>query len=104
MTPHQPLSGNNLDSETNKPLLRPYQLLKKARCVEALRNSDQVHQTFEKSSLAMTHKFDDMIELPESQPKKTYKEDLECEMVWVEMPRCIAWDKVIFDEEKPGSF
>ncbi|GJW99324.1 hypothetical protein Tco_0183238 [Tanacetum coccineum] len=50
-----------------------------------------MHQTFKKSSLAMTHKLDDMIELPESQPKKTYKEDLECEMVRVKIPRCMSW-------------
>ncbi|GKE25271.1 hypothetical protein Tco_1436783 [Tanacetum coccineum] len=50
-----------------------------------------MHQTFEKSSLAMTHKFDDMIELPESQPKETHKEDLECEMVMVRMPRCMSF-------------
>nr|GEX01072.1 hypothetical protein [Tanacetum cinerariifolium] len=42
-----------------------------------------MHQTYEKSSLAMTHKLDDMIELPKSQPKETYKEDLECDMVMV---------------------
>ncbi|GJT03959.1 hypothetical protein Tco_0838421 [Tanacetum coccineum] len=89
------------DSETNEPPLRPYQLWKKARYEEALRKSDQMYQTCEKSSLAMTHKLDDMIELPKSQPKKTYEEDLECVMVWVEMPRCIAWDKVILDEESP---
>ncbi|GJV00994.1 hypothetical protein Tco_1330264 [Tanacetum coccineum] len=50
-----------------------------------------MHQTFEKSSLAMTYKFDDMIELPESQPKETHKEDLECEMVMVRMPRCMSF-------------
>ncbi|GJV07669.1 hypothetical protein Tco_1345325 [Tanacetum coccineum] len=33
---------------------------------EALRKSDQMHQTFEKSYLAMTHELDDMIELPKS--------------------------------------
>ncbi|GJT59230.1 hypothetical protein Tco_1002763 [Tanacetum coccineum] len=61
---------------------------------EALRKSDQMHQIFEKSCLAMTYELDDMIELPKSQPKKTYKEDLECEMVMV---------KVIFDKKKLGS-
>ncbi|GKA64210.1 hypothetical protein Tco_0763816 [Tanacetum coccineum] len=35
----------------------------------------------------MTHKLDDMIELPKSQLKKTYEDDLECEMVMVKMPR-----------------
>ncbi|GJT68996.1 hypothetical protein Tco_1028282 [Tanacetum coccineum] len=58
---------------------------------EALRKSDQMHQTFEKSSLAMTHKLDDMIELPKSQSKKTYKEDLEYEVVMVKMPKCMSW-------------
>ncbi|GKE36242.1 hypothetical protein Tco_1459647 [Tanacetum coccineum] len=50
-----------------------------------------MHQTYEKSSLAMTHKLDDMIELPKSQPKETYNEDLECEMVMVKIPRCMHW-------------
>ncbi|GJR90795.1 hypothetical protein Tco_0214806 [Tanacetum coccineum] len=50
-----------------------------------------MHQTFEKSSLAMTHKLDDMIELPKSQSKKTYKEDLEYEVVMVKMPKCMSW-------------
>ncbi|GJY69295.1 hypothetical protein Tco_0472277 [Tanacetum coccineum] len=50
-----------------------------------------MHQTFEKSSLAMTHKLDDMIKLPKWQPKKTYEEDLECEIVMVKMPRFMAW-------------
>ncbi|GJX37658.1 hypothetical protein Tco_0250961 [Tanacetum coccineum] len=50
-----------------------------------------MHQTFEKKSLAMTRKLDDMIELPKSQPKKTYKEDLEYEMVLVKIPKCISW-------------
>nr|GEU98993.1 retrovirus-related Pol polyprotein from transposon TNT 1-94 [Tanacetum cinerariifolium] len=39
----------------------------------------------------MTHKLDDMIELPESQPNGTYKKDLECEMVMVKMPRCMLF-------------
>ncbi|GKA03432.1 hypothetical protein Tco_0676213 [Tanacetum coccineum] len=50
-----------------------------------------MHQTFEKSSLTMTRKLDDIIEFPKSQPKRTYKEDLECEMVMVKMPRCMSW-------------
>ncbi|GKB45413.1 hypothetical protein Tco_0896166 [Tanacetum coccineum] len=50
-----------------------------------------MHQTFEKISLAMTHKFDDIIELPKSLPEKTNKEDLECEMVMVKIPRCMSW-------------
>ncbi|GKC69798.1 hypothetical protein Tco_1115681, partial [Tanacetum coccineum] len=85
------------DSETNETPLRPYQLWKKARYEEALRKSDQMHQTFEKSSLAMTHKFDDMIGLPKSQPKKAYKEDLEYEMVMVKIPREVP----SFDESGP---
>ncbi|GJY34959.1 hypothetical protein Tco_0419428 [Tanacetum coccineum] len=81
-----------------------------------LRKSDQLHQTFEKSSIAMTHKLDDMIELPKSQPKRTYNEDLEREIVMVKIPKCMAWlddepigyldtieDKIIFDEKKLGS-
>ncbi|GJZ41157.1 hypothetical protein Tco_0588043 [Tanacetum coccineum] len=67
------------DSETNIPLLRPFQLWKKAR-YEALRKSDQMHQAFEKGSIGMTYKLGDMIEFPKSQPKKTYKEDLECNL------------------------
>ncbi|GJW49997.1 zinc finger, CCHC-type containing protein, partial [Tanacetum coccineum] len=63
-----------------------------------LRKSDQLHQTFEKSSIAMTYKLDDMIELPKSQPKRTYNEDLECEIVMVKMPKCMAW----LDDEPIG--
>ncbi|GJU24914.1 hypothetical protein Tco_1163535 [Tanacetum coccineum] len=74
------------DSETNEHPLRTYQHWKKALYEEDLRKSDQMHQTFEKSSLAMTHKLDDTIELPQSQPKKTYKDDLECEIVMVKKP------------------
>ncbi|GJR55720.1 hypothetical protein Tco_1406241 [Tanacetum coccineum] len=44
---------------------------------EDLRKSEQMHQSFEKSYLAMTYELDDMIEFPKSQTKKTYKEDLE---------------------------
>ncbi|GJX94204.1 putative reverse transcriptase domain-containing protein [Tanacetum coccineum] len=47
---------------------------------EALRKSDKMHQTFEKSSLAMTHKLDNMIELLKSESNKTHKEDLEYEV------------------------
>ncbi|GJY96454.1 hypothetical protein Tco_0513364 [Tanacetum coccineum] len=32
-----------------------------------------------------------MIELPKSQYKKTYKEDLEYEVVMVKMPKCMSW-------------
>nr|GEV07398.1 hypothetical protein [Tanacetum cinerariifolium] len=49
-----------------------------------------MHQTFDKSSLAMTHKLDAIIELTKSQPKKTCEEDLECEMVMVGMHRCMS--------------
>ncbi|GJT28414.1 hypothetical protein Tco_0908689 [Tanacetum coccineum] len=50
-----------------------------------------MHQTFKKSSLEMTRKLDDMIELTKSQPKRTYKEDFEYEMVMVKIPRCMSW-------------
>ncbi|GKF86304.1 hypothetical protein Tco_0254131, partial [Tanacetum coccineum] len=39
-----------------------------------------------------------MIELPKSQPKRTYNKDLECEMVMVKMPKCMAW----LDDEPIG--
>ncbi|GJS65319.1 ribonuclease H-like domain-containing protein [Tanacetum coccineum] len=60
------------DSETNKPPLRTYQLWKK---------------TFDEE----IHKLDDMTELPKSQPKKTYEEDLESEIVIVKMPSCMSF-------------
>ncbi|GJX93010.1 hypothetical protein Tco_0347596 [Tanacetum coccineum] len=63
---------------------------------KAFRKSDQMHQTFEKISLTMTHKLNDMIELPKSQPKRTYNEDLECEVVMVKMPKCMSW--LAYDE------
>ncbi|GKE03330.1 hypothetical protein Tco_1395348, partial [Tanacetum coccineum] len=69
-----------LKDSPNEPPLRIYQRWKNAIYEDALRKSDQMHQTFEKGSLAMTLKFDDMIELPESQPKGTYKEDLKCSL------------------------
>ncbi|GJV73758.1 hypothetical protein Tco_1493753 [Tanacetum coccineum] len=47
----------------------------------------------------MTHKLDDMIELPKSQPKRTYNEDSECEIVMVKMPKCMAW----LDDEPIGN-
>ncbi|GJZ12853.1 hypothetical protein Tco_0548083 [Tanacetum coccineum] len=50
-----------------------------------------MHQTFENISLAMTHKLDGMIELPKSQSKKTYKEELECEIVMVKIPKFMSW-------------
>ncbi|GJZ19798.1 hypothetical protein Tco_0556388 [Tanacetum coccineum] len=65
---------------------------------ETLRKSDQLHQTFEKSSIAMTRKLDDMIELPKSQPKRTYNEDLEFKIVMVKIPKCMAW----LDDEPIG--
>ncbi|GJV13442.1 hypothetical protein Tco_1354983 [Tanacetum coccineum] len=46
----------------------------------------------------MTRKLDDMIEFPKSQPKRTYNEDLECEIVMVKMPKCMAW----LDDEPIG--
>ncbi|GJX89536.1 hypothetical protein Tco_0341550 [Tanacetum coccineum] len=46
----------------------------------------------------MTRKLDDIIELPNSQPKRTYNEDLECEIVMVKMPKCMAW----LDDEPIG--
>nr|GEU35850.1 hypothetical protein [Tanacetum cinerariifolium] len=46
----------------------------------------------------MTRKLDDMIELHQSQPKRTYNEDLECEIVMVKMPKCMAW----LDDEPIG--
>nr|GEX13809.1 hypothetical protein [Tanacetum cinerariifolium] len=58
---------------------------------ETLRKSDQLHKTFEKSSIAMTRKLDDMLKLPKSQPNRTYKEDFECDIVMVKMPKCMSW-------------
>ncbi|GJV36592.1 hypothetical protein Tco_1409069 [Tanacetum coccineum] len=88
------------DSELYESL-RPYQRLKKTHYEEVLRKSDQMHQNFEKSSIAMTHKLDDMIELPKSQPKKTYMKDLECGMVRVKIPRYreynLAHLKLVFE-------
>ncbi|GJU51861.1 ribonuclease H-like domain-containing protein [Tanacetum coccineum] len=62
-----------------------------------------MHQTFEKSSLEMTHKLDDMIELPKSLPKKTYKEDLKCEMVMVGNPSAQSTPQILpsFEEYTP---
>ncbi|GJS34716.1 hypothetical protein Tco_0533098 [Tanacetum coccineum] len=31
------------------------------------------------------------VEFPKSQPKRIYNEDLECEIVMVKMPKCMAW-------------
>nr|GEU66922.1 hypothetical protein [Tanacetum cinerariifolium] len=41
--------------------------------------------------LAASNDFIIMPELLKSHPKKTYKEDLECEMVMVKIPRCMSW-------------
>ncbi|GJW22976.1 hypothetical protein Tco_0033598 [Tanacetum coccineum] len=65
---------------------------------KTLRKSDQLHQTFEKTSIAMTRKLDDMIEFPNLQRKRTYNEDLECEIVMVKIPKCVAW----LDDEPVG--
>ncbi|GJY78627.1 hypothetical protein Tco_0484428 [Tanacetum coccineum] len=63
-----------------------------------------MHPTCEKTSLAMTHKLDNMIELPKSQPKETYKEDLKCEMVMVKVPRYRSFiDYTIAYDEPIGS-
>nr|GEU32375.1 hypothetical protein [Tanacetum cinerariifolium] len=79
-----------LDSETNEPPMRTYQLWKKTFYDE-------------------THKLDDMIELPKSQPKKTYEKDLESEIVMVKMPSCMsflgctnAYDEPIGNLDKMG--
>ncbi|GJR71314.1 hypothetical protein Tco_0083679 [Tanacetum coccineum] len=62
---------------------------------ETLRKSDQMHQTFDKSFIEMTPKLDDMIELPKSRPKRTYKEELEFDIAMVKMVNCISYDKPI---------
>ncbi|GJV39978.1 hypothetical protein Tco_1418418, partial [Tanacetum coccineum] len=56
-----------------------------------------------------THKLDDMTELPKSQPKKAYEEDLESEIVMVKMPICMsflgctnAYDEPIGNLDKMG--
>ncbi|GJX65934.1 hypothetical protein Tco_0300277 [Tanacetum coccineum] len=94
-----PRTQNVSPSETKEPcepLPRMYSY-EKPSCLgstfvgETFRKSDQLHQTFEKRSIAMTRKLYDMIELPKSQPKRTYNEDLECEIVMVKVPKCMAW-------------
>nr|GEW03686.1 hypothetical protein [Tanacetum cinerariifolium] len=85
------LKKGSLFALDDEPPLRSYHLWKKARDKEALRKSDQMHQTCKKSSLAMTHKLDGMIELPKLQPKKTYDEDLVSEIVMVKMPSCMSF-------------
>ena len=47
----------------------------------------------------MTCKLDGMIKLPMSQPKRTYNEDLECEILMVKMSKCMAW----LDDEPIGN-
>ncbi|GJX22458.1 hypothetical protein Tco_0226903 [Tanacetum coccineum] len=55
--------------------------------------------SYEQPSCLGSTFIDDMIELPKSQPKRTYNEDLECEIVMVKMHKCMAWldDKPIGD-------
>ncbi|GJW93510.1 hypothetical protein Tco_0173182 [Tanacetum coccineum] len=79
------------DSETNEPHLRTYQLWKKTFYEE-------------------TYKLDDMTELRMIQPKKTYEEDLENEIVMIKMPSCMsflgctnAYDEPIEVEEALGT-
>nr|GEU36803.1 MAK10-like protein [Tanacetum cinerariifolium] len=90
-------------SEPYEPL-RPYQHWKKAHYEEALRKSDQVHQNFEKCSIEMTHKLDDMIELSKSLPMKISKEDSECGIDRIKIPSCMlgidftkTYDRLIGD-------
>ncbi|GJR36750.1 hypothetical protein Tco_1212434 [Tanacetum coccineum] len=66
---------------------------------ETLRKSDQFAQTFEKAPYNEPLSLDNMIELPKLQPKRTYNEDLECEIVMVKIPKCMAWldDELIGD-------
>ncbi|GJX51225.1 hypothetical protein Tco_0278070 [Tanacetum coccineum] len=78
------------DSETNEPSLRTYQLWKKTFYDETL-------------------KLDVMTELPMSQPKKTYEENLESEIVMVKMPSGMtflsctnAYDETIGNLDKMG--
>ncbi|GJU09879.1 hypothetical protein Tco_1132275 [Tanacetum coccineum] len=74
-----------------KPSPRLY-LFEQPPCLGSSFVSEAImHQTFEKSSLVMTHKLDDMIELPKSQSKKTYKEELKCEIVMVKIPKVMSW-------------
>ncbi|GJY43842.1 hypothetical protein Tco_0432055 [Tanacetum coccineum] len=72
-----PCTQNALPSEIKepyKPSPRMYSYeqplcLRSTFVGETLRKSDQMHQTFKNSSLAMTRKLDDMVELPKSQSK-----------------------------------
>ncbi|GJS68669.1 hypothetical protein Tco_0683234 [Tanacetum coccineum] len=54
--------AKTLKDSPNEPPLRIYQRWKNAIYEDALRKSDQMHQTFEKSSLEMTRKLDDIID------------------------------------------
>ncbi|GJT60874.1 ribonuclease H-like domain-containing protein [Tanacetum coccineum] len=85
--------------DSPSPISSNFQTIGSNFVSETLRKSDQLHQTFEKISIAMTRKLGDMIELPKSQPKRTYNEDLECEIVMVKMPKCMAW----LDDEPIGN-
>ncbi|GJR21172.1 hypothetical protein Tco_0969699 [Tanacetum coccineum] len=116
---HNPNPQNTSPSEINKPYepsprMDSYEqpsCLESTFVSEALRKSDQMHQTFEKSYLAMTHKLDDMIELPKSQSKRTYKEDLECDIDMMKdeeenlipqsIPQVLPSFEVILDKENP---
>ncbi|GJX46756.1 hypothetical protein Tco_0271946 [Tanacetum coccineum] len=57
-----------LKDSSNEPPLRIYQRWKNGIYEEALRKSDQMHQTYEKSSLAMTHKLDDIMNCLNDEP------------------------------------
>ncbi|GJT79154.1 hypothetical protein Tco_1053496 [Tanacetum coccineum] len=89
--------AKTLKDSPNETPLRIYQRWKNAIYEDAFRKSDQMHQTFEKISLAMTCKLDDMIKLPKLHPKRTYKEDLECEIIRVKIPKCMSWLEPIGD-------
>ncbi|GJS23247.1 hypothetical protein Tco_0451879 [Tanacetum coccineum] len=97
---HSTLPSKTYAPYKPSPMMDPF---KQPSCLgstfvsEALRKSNQMRQTFEKSSLAMTNKLDDMIELPKSQSKNTYKEDLAYEIVMVKMPKCMSWSDA-YDE------
>ncbi|GJU70911.1 hypothetical protein Tco_1262316 [Tanacetum coccineum] len=91
--------AKTLKDSPNEPPLRTYQRWKNAIYEVALKKNDLMHQTCDKSSLAITHKLDDMIKLPKSQPKKIYKEDFEYEMVMVKIPR--FREVPCFDEPEP---
>nr|GEW51847.1 reverse transcriptase zinc-binding domain-containing protein [Tanacetum cinerariifolium] len=64
--------------------------------------AEEYHRIRSQYSLEELHSndrnLDDKIELPKSQPKRTYNEDIECEIVMVKMPKCMAW----LDDEPIG--